>query len=511
MPAEVTRQPSRNLHVEGLDPDNLAYVIYTSGTTGRPRGVLIQHRGVVNVIWYRAFRLLGPETLRSAVLQSSLSFDASVAALFVPLVAGGNVRVVRDLQELGRLLCVDNTSYLVLTPSSLEALMADAVIPDSVDAVGVGGEAMGRQLIQRVSSQTRVRRLINFYGPTEASIACTVGTIVDRRSGAREYGSDQAVDNPDGPVTIGRPTPNNSVYILDRRLEPVPVGVVGELHTGGIGLARGYLNRPGLTAEKFIADPFSRTRGARLYKTGDLARYLPDGRIEFLGRRDHQVKVRGFRIELEEVETVLTRHKAVRQAVVLARDSEETGSPGRPSGKRLVAYIVHATETPVTVTELRRYLGRELPDYMIPSAFVTLDEIPMTPNGKVDRSALPAPDLGRPDLEAVYVAPRTPVEAALAHIWRELLGLERIGAHDDFFDLGGHSLLATRVVSRIRSRLRLDLPLRRIFEAPTIAELAQRIETDGRTQADFVPPAIKPLPREEHQIERSSEGVLTDG
>jgi amino acid adenylation domain-containing protein len=473
---EVRGQRSANPIVKGLRPENLAYVIYTSGTTGRPRGVLVPHRGVVNVVWYQAFKLLGPGTVRSTVLHASLSFDASVVVLFLPLAAGGTVCIVSDLEELGRLLAVDGVTYLLLTPSTLDALMTNASVPDDIDTIAVGGEAVSRQLVERVRSRTSVARMINSYGPTEASIACADGALFDRRSEPSDHGAGRPIDTRRGPVTIGRAMPNMPSYVLDTNLEPVPVGVTGELHVGGIGLARGYLNQSAVTGEKFIPDPFSSEPGARMYKTGDLARYCPDGRIEFLGRRDHQVKVRGFRIELGAIETVLAAHPGVRHAVAVA----VRGKPSQPlavaAGRRLVAYIVPATETPVTVTELRRHLGRELPDYMIPSAFVTLAEVPMTPSGKVDRGALPAPDLGRPDLEAVYVAPRTPVEAALAQIWRELMGLERIGVHDDFFELGGHSLLATRVVSRIRNALRVELPLRRIFEAPTIAQLATVME-----------------------------------
>jgi amino acid adenylation domain-containing protein len=496
---EVRRQRSANPGVKGLRPENLAYVIYTSGTTGRPRGVLVPHRGVINVVWYQAFKLLGAETVRSTVLHASLSFDASVVVLFVPLATGGTVRIVRDLEELGRLLAVDGTTYLLLTPSTLDTLMTSASIPDVIDTIAVGGEAVSRQLVERVRSHTSVVRMINSYGPTEASIACADGALFDRRSEPFEYGVGRPIDTRHGPVTIGRAMPNMPSYVLDTDLEPVPVGVTGELHVGGIGVARGYLNQSAVTGEKFIPDPFSSEPGARMYKTGDLTRYRPDGRIEFLGRQDDQVKVRGFRIELGAIETVLAAHPGVRQAVAVAVGGKPSQPLASAAGRRLVAYIVPADETQFTVTELRRHLARDLPDYMIPSAFVALAEVPMTPNGKVDRSALPAPDLARPDLEAVYVAPRTPVEAALARVWQETLGLERIGVRDDFFELGGHSLLATRVVSRIRNELRVELPLRSIFEARTITELATIVEGHAEA-AGRVSSKIERVSREQRRV-----------
>jgi acyl carrier protein len=251
----------------------------------------------------------------------------------------------------------------------------------------------------------------------------------------------------------------------------VPVGVRGELCIGGLGVSRGYLRRPSLTAERFIPDPFSDQPGARLYRTGDLARYLPDGQIEFLGRLDHQVKIRGYRVELGEIETTLSQHPEVRDAVAMVR--EDT-----PTGRRLVAYVVPVqAESGPTTSELRRYLKQKLPDHMVPSAFVSLEALPLMPNGKVDRRALPVPDTLRPDLGEASVAPRTPVEKVLAGIWAEVLALEQIGIHDDFFDLGGHSLLATQVVSRVRQSFQVELPLRRLFETPTVADLATRVET----------------------------------
>jgi hypothetical protein len=265
---------------------------------------------------------------------------------------------------------------------------------------------------------------------------------------------------------IGRPIANTQIYILDRNLQPVPIGIPGELHIGGVGLARGYLHLPELTAEKFIPDPFCDDSQARLYKTGDLARYRPDGNIEFLGRMDHQVKIRGFRIELGEIEVVLAQHPAVCEAVVNVHEP-------LPGDKRLAAYVV-ADPSPVpTSSELRRFLKQKLPDYMVPSAFVFVEAFPLTSSGKIDRCSLPAPDASRPELEGGYVAPRTPTEEILASVWAEVLGMEKVGIHDNFFELGGHSLPAMQVISRIHRACSEDLPIRALFDSPTVAELAQ--------------------------------------
>jgi acyl-CoA synthetase (AMP-forming)/AMP-acid ligase II/acyl carrier protein len=318
-----------------------------------------------------------------------------------------------------------------------------------------GGEAfpqeLAAQLLPLCSS------LWNLYGPTETTIWSAIFPV----------------DKCQGLTPIGRPIANTQIYLLDSYLKPVPIGVAGELYIGGDGLARGYLNRPDLTAEKFIPNPFSDEPGARLYRSGDLGRYLPEGNIEFLGRVDHQVKVRGFRIELGEIESVLGRHSGVREAVVVAREDDEEKL--KPADKRLVAYVVFRQEHPLTAHELRSFLKQKLPEYMVPSAFVFLERLPLTPNGKVDRRALPAPDGSRPELESGYVAPQTPVEEALTKIWEEVLKLERVGIHDNFFDLGGHSLVATQVMSRVRAALRVELPLRTLFERPTIAELSSVI------------------------------------
>jgi acyl carrier protein len=298
-------------------------------------------------------------------------------------------------------------------------------------------------------------KLHNLYGPTEAAVDVTFWAC--ERESKRQT------------IPVGRPIANTQIYILDSYLQPVPVGVPGELHIGGVGVARGYLNRPELTAERFISNPFGDEPGARLYKTGDLARYMPDGNIEYLGRMDHQVKIRGFRIELGEIEAALSQHPAVRDAVVVLRQDE-------PTEKRLVAYMVFTEHAP-TVSELNGFLRQRLPEYMVPASFVFLDALPLTPNGKVDRRNLPAPNQCRPEQESPFVAPRSPVEELLAKIWAELLKVERVGIHDNFFELGGHSLLITQVASRIQQAFQVHLPLRMLFDAPTIADLSMAIAT----------------------------------
>jgi acyl carrier protein len=290
-------------------------------------------------------------------------------------------------------------------------------------------------------------------------------------------------------IPIGRPIANAQIYILDRQLQPVPIGVAGELHIGGDGVARGYLNQPELTAEKFIYHSFNGEPARRVYRTGDLARYLPDGNIEFLGRIDNQVKLRGYRIELGEIEAVLGQHPLVQSSVVVVR--EDT-----PGDKRLVGYVV-GREKSFDGAEIRKYLKQKLPEYMVPSAFVRLDELPLTPNGKVDRKALPAPDQDRPELGNIYQAPRTPVEEALASIWCELLKVDKVGIQDNFFELGGHSLLATQIMSRVRSGLSIELPLRTLFESPTVEQLAeaimeQRAEESGEQELERVLLELEP-------------------
>jgi acyl carrier protein len=378
----------------------------------------------------------------------------------------------RDSRYLAETIRSSRISIFHCVPSLLRFLVEEPAFDDSLAlrAVMCGGEALPTEVVRRFQSRSRAK-LYNVYGPTE--------TIIDST-----YWLCEGV-NGRSSMPIGRPIPNARTYILDDALRPLPIGVHGHLHIGGEGLARGYLNRPELTAEKFIPDPFSAEPGARLYKTGDLARYLPDGNIEFLGRGDHQVKIRGFRIEIGEIEAALGQHPAVRGVVVLAREDA-------PGEKRLVAYVV----TESTADELRRFLKDKLPDHMVPVGFVLLDTLPLLPNGKIDRRALPAPDRSRPELKA-FVAPRTPTEELLADIWAQLLDIEPVGVHDDFFDLGGHSLLATQLVSRVRDAFHAEIPLRRLFEVPIVAGLAESIEAARLTEQNQLAPPIVPIPRNE--------------
>ncbi|MCL4532020.1 MAG: amino acid adenylation domain-containing protein, partial [Actinobacteria bacterium] len=433
----------------GTQPGSLAYVMYSSGSTGRPKGVAIQHDSVVALIsWARA--LYGPEEIRSVLFSTSICFDISVFELFVPLSCGGKVVLAADVLELKKWGPDADVSLINTVPSAMAELVRLRALPRSARVVNLAGEAPKNTLAQALYGQDGVAKVYNLYGPTESTVYSTVAVV--------EKGS---TGNP----PIGRPISNSRAYVLDSHGQLVPIGVPGELYIGGAGLARAYLNRPDLTAEKFMPDPFSSQSGARMYRTGDQARYLPDGNIEFLGRADHQVKIRGFRVELGEIESVLGQHPGVQDSVVIA--------PKDPSGdKRLVAYLVPSPDRMPNADELRAHLKAKLPDYMIPSAFVLMGALPLTPNGKVDRKALPDPDRSSLPLERSFVAPRTPLEEKLAALWAEILGIERVGVQDDFFDLGGHSLLAARLLARIRDAFGRDIPLAELFRGPTIEQLA---------------------------------------
>jgi amino acid adenylation domain-containing protein len=441
-------------------PEDLAYVIYTSGSTGRPKGAMIHHRAIVNhVLWMRSRWPLGAG---DAVLQnSSASFDASVWEIWNPLAGGARVVIgspgaYADPAYLVRSMIDHRVTHALIVPSVLELVAREPGFErcSSLRCLYPGGEALSRALVESVWNRLDVE-LVNLYGPTETTINAT--------SHAAERGQ-----GPFSPIVpIGRPIANHRAYVLDAELRPVPVGVPGELHLGGAGVGRGYLRRPELTEERFIPDPF--VPGGRLYKTGDVCRYRADGVIEYIGRNDHQVKVRGFRIELGEIEAALCEHPAVGQAVVVGR-REERGDV------RLVAYLVPAKETPPEIAALRAFLRDRLPGYMVPSAFMVLPSLPLTSSGKVDRNALPAAGSAPLSATEPYEAPRTCTEKAIASIWKEVLRLEKIGIHDNFFELGGHSLLATRFVSRLREAYGVEIPLRGIFEAPTVAEMAVLID-----------------------------------
>jgi amino acid adenylation domain-containing protein len=431
-------QPSRNL----------AYVIYTSGSTGRPKGVALEHRGAVALVsWARSW--FSPAELAGVLASTSICFDLSIFELFVPLCTGGKVILAENALALPTLPAANQVTLINTVPSAMRELLRLKGVPPSVRVVNLAGEPLPTALVEQIYRETAAQKVYDLYGPTETTTYST---------GALRQSSE--------PATIGRPLANEQVYLLDRHLQPVPIGVAGELFIGGDGLARGYLNRPELTAEKFITVSFAEEGSRRLYRTGDLARWRADGKLEYLGRLDHQVKIRGFRIELGEVEAALKKHPEVADAVVIAR--------GEPFNK-LVAYVVPQKGKPLGNEGLRTFLEKQLPHFMLPSDIVFLAELPLTPNGKLDRRALPAPEmLASPKPEHV-VPPRNPVEAALVDIWREILHREDVGIHENFFHLGGHSLMATQVISRIGNTLGVELPLRSIFEAPTIARLAETV------------------------------------
>ncbi|HET7231076.1 MAG TPA: amino acid adenylation domain-containing protein, partial [Longimicrobium sp.] len=451
--AESAGSPAR-----GSAPRSLAYLIYTSGSTGVPKGVAIEHESAVTLLSWAA-AVFTAEELSGVLAATSISFDLSVFEIFLPLSLGGRVIVVENALALPRSAAADQVRLVNTVPSAIAALLQSGGIPAGVRTVNLAGEPLRAELVDALYARG-IDRVYDLYGPSEDT---TYSTWTLRRAG--------------GPTTIGRPISNTRAYVLGAAMLPLPAGVPGELYLGGRGLARGYLGRPGLTAERFVPDPFSGERGARLYRTGDRARWRADGTIEYLGRLDAQVKVRGFRIELGEVEAAVRRHDRVRECVVVAREDQ-------PGEKQLVAYVVGGVETDA----LRAHLRQSLPEYMVPGAFVFLDALPLTPNGKLDRKALPAPELasaGHP-----YVAPRTPVEEVLAGIWAEVLRLERVGVEESFFELGGHSLLATRVISRVRDVFAIELPLRALFEGPTVAELAVRVEEMRRAGLPVLPPVV---------------------
>jgi amino acid adenylation domain-containing protein/non-ribosomal peptide synthase protein (TIGR01720 family) len=456
---------------------HLANVIYTSGSTGKPKGVMVEHRGFANLsqAQIQTFGVNG----KSRILQfASLSFDASISEIIMALGSGAalylgtkdslapGVPLIERLRDYG-------ITHVTLPPSALAVLSAEEL--STLQTIIVAGEACASELIKQWAVG---RNFFNAYGPTETTVCAAIAKC-----------------NPeDEKISIGRPIDNTQIYILDEYLQPVPVGVPGELHIAGVGLARGYLNRSELTVEKFIPNPFNNSKfkiqNSKLYKTGDLARYLPDGNIEYLGRIDNQVKIRGFRIELAEIEAALSQHESVQSSVVIAREDI-------PQTKRLVAYIVPQPQPTPTVSELRGFLKQKLPDYMVPSFIVILESLPLTANGKVDRRALPVPDLYS-ERAKKYIAPLTPVEEILAQIWSQVLKVELVGVDDNFFELGGHSLLAAQLVSRIRDRFKVQLPLHELFNTPTIAELAQSIEKLEQQNSNLTIPRILPRRRNEH-------------
>jgi amino acid adenylation domain-containing protein len=458
---EIGKEISEN-SVSNVCADNLAYVIYTSGSTGKPKGTLIHHRGLVNYLTW-CTKAYSVEQGEGSPVHSSISFDMTITGLFSPLLVGRKVELLPEDKGIENLATVvrnkSNFSLIKITPAQLD-LLSHQLLPQ--EAAGktrafiIGGENLLAESIAFWQENAPDTMLINEYGPTETVVGCCIYQAKDKQSGA---------------VPIGRAIANTQLYILDRYLHPVPVGIAGELYIGGAGVARGYLHRPDLTAERFIPNPF--LAGERLYKTGDLARYRADGIIEYLGRIDHQVKIRGFRIELAEIEAVLSQHPKVRECAILAKCDH------------LIAYaVLHPRET-LTVSELRNYLAEKLPEYMVPSALVTLDEMPLTVNGKVERQALPTPESLRPELEVAYVAPQTELEQIIATIWQEVLHLEKVGIYDNFFDLGGHSLLIAQVHSRLQARLERNISMVEMFKYPTIELLAKHLSFNREEKPIF--------------------------
>ncbi|MFN6501577.1 MAG: amino acid adenylation domain-containing protein [Nostoc sp. DedQUE01] len=440
------------------DVANLAYVIYTSGSTGKPKGTLIPHQGLLNYLSWctQAYTV---ELGKGTTVHSSLAFDLTITSLFSPLLVGRQVELIPEnhsIESLGNALRQEsNLSLVKITPAELLLLsgqLSSTEVAGITRAFIIGGENLLTESISFWKKFAPNTMLVNEYGPTETVVGCCIYRVP----------KDEIESSS---VPIGQPIANTQLYVLDEYHQPVPIGVPGELYIGGAGLARGYLNRPELTAVKFIPHPFSNEPGARLYKTGDLARYRADGNLEFLGRIDHQVKVRGYRIELGEIEGLLGQHPKVQEAVVLMREDI-------PKNQRLVAYFVANSETAPTTAELRNFLKEQLPEYMLPSVFVELKALPLTTNGKVDRRALPIPDGDRPELEEVYVAPRSEMEQAIAKVWQEVLQLENVGVNDNFFDLGGHSLLIVQVNNQLRTIFKQDIPVVTMFQNPTIHSLA---------------------------------------
>ncbi|HET9479906.1 MAG TPA: amino acid adenylation domain-containing protein, partial [Pyrinomonadaceae bacterium] len=463
------------------DPASVAYVIYTSGSSGRPKGVMVTHGALCNHMrWMRdAFAFDEADVF---LQKTPIGFDASVWEFYIPLMVRAKLVMARpgghqDGGYLVRTIIEQGVTVVQLVPMLLRMLIDELGFSSCEDLrlVFCGGEALAKELAAQCLERLPAARLCNLYGPAETTIDATYWEAKDRTNAAT--------------MPIGMPVANVGAYVLDQSLRPVPIGVVGELYLDGAGLARGYEGRADLTADRFVPNPFRNEPGTRMYRTGDLARRLTGGELEFLGRIDGQVKVRGSRVELGEVESVLSAHADVTAAALIGR--EDTSGE-----RRLVAYVVTAAERAGLARELRSYLKERLPGHMVPSVFVRLEQLPLLPSGKVDRRALPAPDLFELTPQGEYRPPRTVVEETLCGIWEEVLGRDLIGADDDFFELGGHSLLATQVVSRVKEALSVELPLSRIFQTPVLSEIAEFLERRLRGGGKHTEPPLQPVSRE---------------
>ena len=459
-------------------PENLAYIIYTSGSTGKPKGVAVVHHNIVRLVRETAYASMSSDEV--FLLLAPVSFDASTFEIWAPLLNGAKLAICPEPTptptELGALLNKHQVTTLWLT-AGLFRLMVDEQLDSlaSLRQLISGGDVLSVTHVRRVIENLPCR-MINGYGPTENTTFSCCHTV-------------RGVDDLNGTVSIGRPIANTEAYVLDGKLQPVPVGTIGELYLGGEGLARGYVGRPDLTAGKFVAHPHSARPGARLYRTGDFARYRNAGELEFFGRRDGQVKIRGFRIELGEIEALIARHPAVQDVVVLVAQKSENQE------KRIVAHVVPKDGAPVSVSDLREHAQRHLPEYMAPAGWVIMEALPLTPNGKVDRDALERHDDRGLDREETYEPPRTATEQTLAQIWQELLEVDRVSRKTNFFDLGGHSLLAMQAISRINKAFSVDLSTRTFFESPTVASLAQAVEELSKSDVVEAPPIAR-VPRE---------------
>ena len=437
--------------VTQVKPEHLAYVLFTSGSTGRPKGVALEHRSAATFVQW-AKQVFTPQELAGVLFSTSVCFDLSVFEMFVTLSAGGRIIMARNALHLPTLPEKDEVTLINTVPSAIAELLRLGAIPASVKTVNLAGEALPDRLVEQIYASTNVEKVYNLYGPTETT---TYSTCTLARRGC--------------PVTIGRPIAGTQCYILDARGNPVPIGVTGELHIAGSGLARGYYGRPDLTNERFVPNPFSEERGGRMYRTGDLCRWLADGNVQYLGRRDHQVKLRGFRIELGEVEVSIASHPAVREVAVIAREDA-------PGDKCLVAYLVAEKPPADLIDQLRALVRATMPEYMVPAHFVTLETLPRTRNGKLDREALPPPSVGNGAPRGVAVAPRTSTEEMVMSVFRGVLKRADFGVFENFFDLGGHSLTAARIMLQLRAASGCDLPLRVLFERQTVSALAEAID-----------------------------------